>query len=299
MFNNLLVPLDGSKLSEASLGPAAYLAQRLHSRVTLLHVIEQDAPAEIHRELHLTRPDDAETYLKRVASRAFPPQVQVETHVHTAPVSDVARGIVEHAAKEFQPDLIITCTHGRGGMRDMLFGSIAQQIVAQGKTPLLIIKPGGPAFKLDRLLVPLDPDWIHDESLPAAEFFGHRFGSQIHLFCVIQTFSTLAGDQAAAGNLMPATVQALLDMKEENARRDVFDQLGRFQKAGLHASAEIARGDAATLVAKAAERSGADLLILSTHRKAGMDAFWARSVAPKVAQRTKTPLLLIPICQTK
>ena len=37
------------------------------------------------------------------------------------------------------------------------------------------------------------------------------------------------------------------------------------------------------------------MMILSTHRKAGLGAFWARSVAPKVAQKTKTPLLLIPL----
>ena len=295
MFNNILVPLDGSKLSEASLGPAAYLAQKLNSRVTLLHVIEQDAPAEIHREPHLRKPEQAEAYLQETARRAFPSQVKVQTHVHTAPVSDVARSVVEHATSEFQPDLIVTCTHGRGGMRDVLFGSIAQQIVAQGRTPLLLVKPGGPTFGLEKLLVPLDPDWIHDESLPVAGFLAHHFGCQLHLLCVIQTFSTLAGEQAATGNLMPATVQALLELKEENARRELFAQLGRFRESGLRASAEIARGDAAFLIARTAERYGADLLILSTHRKAGMDAFWARSVAPKVAQRTRTPLLLIPI----
>src|SRR5512138_1505415 len=161
MFKNILVPLDGSKLSEASLQPAAFLAQKLNSHVMLLHVIEQGAPTEIHKEHHLTEVEEARSYLAAVAARAFPPGVSVETHVHTAPVADVATSIVDHANTEFKPDLIVTCTHGRGGMRDLLFGSIAQQIVSQGVTPLLLIKPGSPTFEIRMIVAPLDPDSVH------------------------------------------------------------------------------------------------------------------------------------------
>jgi nucleotide-binding universal stress UspA family protein len=48
-----------------------------------------------------------------------------------------------------------------------------------------------------------------------------------------------------------------------------------------------------------AERSEADLIVLSTHRRSGMDAFWARSVAPNVARRTRIPILLIPLKEKK
>jgi len=112
MFKNILVPLDGSKLAEASLAPAAFLAQTFKSPVTLLHILEQDAPAEVHKERHLTQPDEAEAYLKE-AARAFPAGVKIETHVHTLPVADVVGSIVEHAVTEFRPDLIVMCTHGR------------------------------------------------------------------------------------------------------------------------------------------------------------------------------------------
>jgi len=73
MFTHILVPLDGSQLSEASLGPAAFLARELHCSVTLLHVIEEDAPAEVHKERHLTNPKEADEYLRLTAQRAFGP----------------------------------------------------------------------------------------------------------------------------------------------------------------------------------------------------------------------------------
>jgi nucleotide-binding universal stress UspA family protein len=109
----------------------------------------------------------------------------------------------------------------------------------------------------------------------------------------------LGDEQSAAGNLMPATTQAYLDLKVENVKKDLQNHVDALHKDNLKATAEVARGDPASLIVKAAERSGADLIILSTHRKAGMGAFWARSVAPKVAQKTKTPLLLIPLSQNE
>ncbi len=295
MFKNILVPLDGSKLSEASLDSAAVLAHKLNSHVMLLHVIEQDAPTEVHREHHLTKADEARAYLDEVAARAFPSDVNVETHVHTAPVSDVARSIVEHATKEFSPDLIVTCSHGRSGMRDALFGSIAQQIVAQGAAPLLLIRPNTPPFNLEKILVPLDPDSIHDDGLPLAESLAQSFDAELHLLSVVPTFSTLTGEQAAASSLMPATTQAMLDMREETARAHLRDHVEALQARGIRGSAEVARGDPAPTILKTGEQSGADVIILSTHGKAGVGAFWARSVAPHVAQKTRTPLLLIPL----
>jgi len=53
MFKRLLVPLDGSRLAEAALPPAAYLANRLDAAITLVHIIERSASAEVHGERHL------------------------------------------------------------------------------------------------------------------------------------------------------------------------------------------------------------------------------------------------------
>lgn len=299
MFKHILVPLDGSNLSEASLTPAAILAEKFKAPVTLLHVIEQDAPSEVHADRHLTEPDEALPYLEDIAKRAFPPKVKVTTHVHTAPVSDVTRSIVEHVTTEFQTDLIVICTHGKSGIRDALFGNIAQQIAAQGKTPLLIVKPVSPRFKLEKILLPLDPDSAHDYSFPFAKSLTQAFNAELHLLSVIPTFATLAGEQAAAGNLMPVTAQAFLDMKEENARVHLQGHVEALRENSLLASVEIVRGDPASVIVKTAENTDMDLIILSTHRRKGIGAFWARSVASKVAQKTKIPLLLIPLSQNE
>jgi len=299
MFKHILVPLDGSKLAEAALPAAASLAHALKAPVTLLHVIEQDAPDEIHRDRHLTNSAEAGAYLAETAKHAFSPKVKVDWHVHTAAVADVARSIVDHSADEFQPDLILLCAHGNSGMHDLFFGNIAQQVAAASGTPVLLIKPAESSvpFKINRILVPLDNESIHDKAIPTAEELAKAYGAQLDLLCVIPTLGTLSGEQAASGNLMPATTTAYLDIAEEIAQEHFQAHLDEFQKAGLPATAEIARGDPAPVIAKTAEKIGANLIIFGTHGRAGLDAFWNRSVAASVARRTQIPLLLIPLSE--
>ena len=297
MFKHILVPLDGSTLAEAALPAAVSLAQTFKAPVTLLHVIEQDAPDEIHCERHLTEAGEAEAYLKQIARRAFPPKIKVNLHVHNSPVVDVARSIVDHSADEIQPDLIILCSHGNSGMHELVFGNIAQEVAAASGTPVLLIKPEETVspFNLRHILVPLDTESVHDKALPTAEALAKAYAAELNLLCVIPTLGTLSGEQAAVSNMLPTTATAYLDIAEDIALEHFQRHLNLFKKKGLLATAEIARGDPAPVIAKIAEKIGADLIIFGTHGRAGLDAFWNRSVAASVARRTKTPLLLLPL----
>jgi len=298
MFKHILVPLDGSKLAEAAVPVAVSLTKALHAPVTLLHIIERDAPQEIHKDHHLTQADEASMYLEGLARRAFPPEAKVDWHVHTAAIKDVAASIVEHAVTEFQPDLIVMCKHGKTGVRELLVGSIAQQVVAHGTTPLLLIKPevdSTTTFEPKRILVPLDSGPVHDDSLPLTKDLATAYQSEIYLLTVIPTLTTVTGEKAAASSLLPATTSAMLDINAENAEADLQEHLDELKQEEFRAKAEIVRGDPAAEIVNLSERLKADLITLTTHRKAGAAAFWARSVAPNVTRRARVPILLIPL----
>lgn len=297
MFKHLLVPLDGSSLAESALPAAKFLSQRLHASVTLIHVIEQNAPKEIHSEHHLTEADEAARYLEKVAVEAFPPGSEVEIHVHSAQVDDVARSIVDHA-EEFAPDLIIMCTHGRGGMRDLLFGSIAQQVIAFKKTPVLLVRPTeeqSQNFTCEKILVPLDGNPEHEQGLTAGVELSDSLGASLHLVMVVPTFGTLTGEQAAAARLLPGTTQAMLDATELGAEEYLRNCLETLKDRSSHLTAEVVRGDPAMVIIETASQAGADLIVLGTHGKAGTEAFWSGSVAPKIITRSQVPLLLVPV----
>ena len=295
MFQRLLIPLDGSQLSEAALEPARFIAGRLGASVTLLHVIEQSPPEEVHHQSHLQRPGQAVAYLGDVASRQFAAPLSAAAHVHETPVGNVARSIVEHAQSELQADLIIAATHGGAGARRLLFGSIAQQVAAEASVPLLLIRPGSPQFKLKRLLLPLDPDSAHDVILPFAEELARAFDAELELFSVVPTAATMGGEQAAAANLMPGTARAYLEMRAANAARDIEAHRAALQQAGIGATVSVARGDPVGEIVKKAEATSADLVVLTTHGRAGARAFWARSVAPRVVEKVFTAVLLFPL----
>ncbi len=298
MYKNLLVPLDGSNLAEAALPAAASIARAFNSTVTLLHIIEKDAPEEIHKEHHLTNAKEAKAYLEETAGRAFPQKTRIRTHVHTAAVADVVNSIVHHAHKELQPDLIILCSHGRSGMHNLVSGSIAQQVVAQSTIPVLLVKPRRESFNqfnLRRILVPLDNESIHDASLPPTLELAKAFHAELDLICVVPTLGTLPGEKAATGSMLPSATAAYLNMEEERAQKHLQDHLDDLQKKSIQASAEIARGDPAVEITRQAETTLADLIVFGTHGNAGMEAFWRRSVTASVILRTETPTLLIPI----
>jgi nucleotide-binding universal stress UspA family protein len=298
MFRRLLVPLDGSRLAEAALPVAAYVARKLDSTVTLLHVVERHSPQEVHGDPHLTTPEQAAAYLDEVAARAVLDGLAVERHIHTAAVDDVARSIVEHR-DELAPDLIVMCTHGRGGLRTWLYGTIAQQVIARGTIPTLVVRPTGSRdaqpFVCRKLLVPIDGHPEHEQGLPIAIALARACAAELHLLMVIHTFSTLAGQRAASARLLPRTTSALLDIARHSAQDYLQQRAAQAQAQGLIVTAEIRRGDPARKIAQAIRAIGADAVVLGTHGRAGMDALWAGSVVPRISRRAREPLLLVPV----
>lgn len=298
MFKKLLVPLDGSPMAEAALAPAAYIAQRLDAQVALIHIIERDSPNEVHGEKHLNDPAEAQAYLEAVAKSRFDPSVTVECHVHTNFVRDVPQSIADHA-DEFAPDLIIMCTHGRSGLGVRLFGSIAQQVVSLGKTPVLFVQPGSQPpredFECKLVLVPLDGDPAHEQGMQVAGRFAKACGAALRLMTVVRTLGTLTGEDAATGKLLPGATSAMLDMSLEAAEEYLDRMLATLTDQGVAASKAVRRGDPSGAIVKEAHEQDVDLIVLGTHGRSGMEAFWAGSVAAAVAGRSSLPLLLVPI----
>ena len=302
MFKHLLVPLDGSKLAEASLPAAVTLARSLGASVMLLHIIEKGVSPEIHGDRHLTNEEEACKYLDQVGQTFFPPEVDVETHVHSEEVSDITRSIVEHTG-EFAPDLIIMCVHGAGGWRDLVVGSIAQQVIGRARTPILLVKAGEAgvvattAFK--KILLPLDGDRDHEQCLPVVAALAKQFEASLSLMTVVHTLGTLPGERAAAGWMLPGATRAILDIDEQTAS-EYLEALAVDERAsGLKVSTFVKRGDPAQQIIAAAQPQNFDLIVLGTHGKGGMKAFWAGSVAPKVVIEAKIPLLLVPVKKGK
>jgi nucleotide-binding universal stress UspA family protein len=300
MFHHILVPLDGSRLAESALVTAGWLAGKLDAQLTLIHLIERNAPSRVHNERHLVTREEATRYLDEVSRGPGLAGLRITTHVHEVEVSDVARSIFEHSA-ELVPDLIVMCAHGTGGVRRLLFGVIAQQVITLGKTPVLIVYPSPgrreaeEAGEIRSIIAPIDGNMDHERSLPIAAGLAKALKCRLRLLMVVPKITDLTGSEGAVSFMLPGSTRTELEMESVAARGYLDRRVEDLVKTGIAVEAETSRGDPAQVIISAARRLSSDLVVMGTHGRAGTEAFWEGSVAAEVAARIRIPLLLVPL----
>jgi nucleotide-binding universal stress UspA family protein len=191
------------------------------------------------------------------------------------------------------------CSHGRGKAQQLFMGSMAQTIIGLGSIPVIIVHPDAtdtlPEFVCRTILVPLDNDSDHAQTLPVSKELAGTFGAALHLSMVIELFTTLSGVRAVTSRLLPGTTSRLLEIATRNGEQLAQQLLGELLDQGYNARAEVLRGDPAGEIIKSAQANNADLIVLATHGKSGMEAFLAGSFSHKLCSLCTTPLLLLPV----
>jgi nucleotide-binding universal stress UspA family protein len=295
MYHRLLVPLDGSRLAEAVLPAVEQLGQVCQTPVVLLHVLERGAPAAVHGEHHIQTLDEAEVYLSEVAGRLRAQQIEVETHAHEVPEGDVPRSIAAHAS-EVGADLIVLCTHGSGGVRHLLFGSVAQQVLKHGTVPVLLVRASESVpqpFRPVRLLVPLSGTAVSELAAEPARELASLLGASLHLVMVVATPGTQRPERQALGQALPTATRAALELEEQDAAEYLESVASRLRREGASVTTEVRRGDASSALADEAAEPDVGLVVLATRGLAGVQAIWAGSVTARLLARTRAPILLL------
>lgn len=293
-FSKILVPLDGSALGEEAVVVAGEIASRLGSEVTLLHVLERDAPSSVHGQRHITDPTEGISYLQEVAERLIASGVKVETHVHPRGVDSVAAAIDAHA-HEYGTDLIAMCKHGRSGLRDRIAGSIAQQILKGGAIPILLRTPtGNPegSFSPRRILVPVDFEHDVDPVFDAATRMASAFGATIVLMTVVPT-PVAARRGSVSARFRPSVTAASLEMETEEAIAQLRSLGKELASLGAEVELDIGYDDPGDAITQASRAEGVGLVVLSTHARAGLETWFESGVGSRVIASGPPNLLLL------
>lgn len=144
VFRRIMVGLDGSLLSEQILGPVASMARLFGAHVHIVHVSVPPGDQTFSRVIRTS--DDRsvrveltpDQYLAHVA-KLWAEEIESPTlEVRRAPAP--LHGIVESAI-ENDPDLIAMATHGRAGLKRILLGSTAGDVLANSGLPVLLFRP--------------------------------------------------------------------------------------------------------------------------------------------------------------
>ncbi len=294
-LNDIVLARDFSPVSDQAMRYAVGLAQQTGATLHLVHAdvlhedpFEADAPAagterdaQI-RERLLVDADDA-PLADRFADVTF--ETDVRRDVAAAPA-------ILGYASDLDADLIVMGTHGRRGVRRLLIGSVAEEVVRRADRPVMTVRKDGDDGALptmERILVPIDFSDFAEDALRHAREFAQLYGAQVDLLHVIEE------------NLHPAFyvggVRSIYDVQPdiENKVRDRLHAAWEAVDAGTGTPAEmhVVDGRAARAITQFAQRNQSDLLVMSTHGLTGLEHFLMGSVAEKVVRHVTAPVLTV------
>jgi nucleotide-binding universal stress UspA family protein len=146
MFDKIMVPLDGSPLSEGAMGPALEMARRFEARVVLFrtsvlpeHLMVSPVPVSpaTYTEIEQSILETTREYLEDMKDRHQDSGVPIQTADASG---EAAKEILDFAQSQ-DIDLIVMSTHGRSGFQRWLFGSVAEKVMRHAPCPVLAVRP--------------------------------------------------------------------------------------------------------------------------------------------------------------
>ncbi len=165
MYKKILIPLDGSELAESILPYAIELASSFGSHLILLSVVElphmaamrecaeYDAvPQPTNRELE-RRSADVTRYLGQQVDKLDALGINAHAYTRYGPVVST----ILCTSRDEQVDLIAMASHGRGGLSDVYYGSVAAGVLQRIDRPLLIVRAEEALDDVPRELATTEP----------------------------------------------------------------------------------------------------------------------------------------------
>ncbi len=319
MFQHILVPLDGSALAKQALPTAARLARSVGGSVMLLRVVKPPAeyvggatymiytPLDTIERLMEEEVAEARHYLEEVAASPTLAGVHTRLEVHTG----LATPMILFVTESQKIDLIVMSSHGRTGLARWVLGSVAQKVVRSSSVPVLLLREHEPVAvgshpyveRPLRVLVPLDGTVVAKAALqPAAQLIAALAApgrGAMHLLRVVK-------HEARSGEVLDATT------KEEHLHKAKLyvQSVTSHLREGLAAELKLSvtwsvtlDNDVASAIISVAENGedaegagvfgGCDIIALATHGREGLQHWVMGSIAERVLNGTRLPLLVV------
>jgi nucleotide-binding universal stress UspA family protein len=149
MYRRIVVPLDGSELSEHALKHArAIIGQNPRATLILLRVVEPLLPAsyvmsgaaEYWTDALHKADRDADEYLAKMADSLKKEGI---TNIKSVVLKGQPGEEILNYLTKAKTDLVIMTTHGRSGIQRWLMGSVAERVMRHSAVPALIVPPPG------------------------------------------------------------------------------------------------------------------------------------------------------------
>jgi nucleotide-binding universal stress UspA family protein len=295
-LRHILLTTDLSPEAKRAFEPVGDLAWLLGARVTLLHVLHviTEKPRDAQMGTPLGLPDyeayekTAEAGLQELA-KLLPDDMDVSLMVRSG--TNVGRTIAR-CAREQEVDLIAMSTHGRSGVRRLVLGSVAEEVLRRSTIPVLCYPHVEPDLTLERKPIQhilLTTDLSHHSLRPFEPVLAlaKTLGCRVTVLHVVPAL--LAVPQGAP--LAPPLCSADLAEEIDRAREHVAEQCAPLGDDVDLTTEVITHDEPAEGIVEYAQRNGADLIALSTHGRSGFARLALGSVAEDVLRSSPVPVL--------
>ncbi|HEY0319795.1 MAG TPA: universal stress protein [Pyrinomonadaceae bacterium] len=299
-FRNILFPTDFTPHARAALKYAAAFAREGGGRVVLFSVQGGTVPANL-----LTLPErifeepekhwlkKLRTDVSEVLSDPLLAGLEVEPIiVEGEPAPEIAR-----AAHEFGIDLVTIVTHGRQGLSRALWGSTAEEIIAEAPCPVLTIRPPQRDFvehrganteiRLNRVLLATNFRPTANAATQMAIALAARTGAELHAIYVISDYVGQMAEMFPESSGPP--LSRLRDFVEDHMQNFVRENGGR-------ATTHVAEGRPYEEIVRLAMEADFDLIVIGTSVHASLFG-GAPVLGPdieRVVRNAPCPVLCVP-----
>lgn len=292
-LQKILVPRDFSPSSEHALRHALDLAGRTGAEVHLLFAEVLYADAEVPAT---TWPISAQEALRERLLEGLEQQEDGKTsglRFEPAVVRDVAAApaIVTYA-QEHDIDLIVMGTHGRRGVRRLLLGSTAEEVVRTAPCPVFTARcPETPAAGLEginAILVPVDFSVHARTALRHASALAALYHTRLDLLHVIEEQM-----HPAFYNTGVWSIYDVVPNIEEKALEALETFYRETESPVADVDFHVRYGHAAHEIVDFARKNDSDLVVMATHGLRGLEHFLMGSVAEKVVRQSPAPVVTV------
>ncbi len=299
LYKTILVPTDFSKYADNAIRYAHALAKANGGAVHFAHVIDQrimdlagmEGVYVSHGDLQLSvesMKQNAEKRMGQLIAKSKALGLSATSHIcQGRPVDELAT-----IAKKIGADLIVIATHGRSGFDRLVLGSTCERLIRESTVPVMAIKhpehdivdADGTALHVSRILCPCDFSDFSHKAIPHAADLCKQFGATLVLMHVVDTWLDYP-------EFMPSVdlqnSPFLVEKAEESLKKTAAEL------SGIRCEIKVQTGVPHRAITDAVTTEKIDLIVMTTHGRAGLPHFLLGSVAEKVARLAPCPVLTI------
>jgi nucleotide-binding universal stress UspA family protein len=279
-MKTILVPTDFSKEADYALKAAVVIAQKTGANIQLLHVLQtafekeyttgKHLPADVRLQLDEAVQKVAKKLQNKI-NRLQDSQLNIKPVVKLGSIFEHVSTIIAHQ----QIDMIVMGTSGASGLMELLDGSNTERVVRFAKSLVLTIRKKTENFELKNVVLATDFNDTSAAFVNKLLALQTIFGFKLHIL-YINT---------------PLNYQTTFDIEK---KMQIFLKKYELHQVETHIIDDYSPQDGIT---KFAEKTGADVIAISTHGRSGLAHLLDGSIAEYIVNHAKTPVLTYHIDQ--